>query len=275
MKRYAACTWILGDSPLAEIASRLADMGYDGLELLGDLDRYQPREVKTVLDDYGLDVVSITPADVDLAHPEDKTWQQALDYYLRLLDFAAEFGHPIVGCHGTEARIRAITTYEEEYARYVTAVQRIAVAAQERELRIAIEALNRYETHFLHKADQVMRFIAEVGAPNVGILLDTYHMNIEEPDLAAAVLKAGKRLYLFHVADSNREAVGRGHIDFLNLIRALKAVEYEGPIVVECTAPGPDPFTPVKGAGWKDIVYRYLEESITLLKAYEDVTTPL
>jgi len=105
-----------------------------------------------------------------------------------------------------------------------------------------------------------------------GILLDAYHMNLEEADPPAAILDAGPQLTLFHAADSNRQAVGRGHTDFLALIRALRRVGYAGDVIVECTAAGPDPFTPVKGPGWRDQVRRYAVESLRLLKAYASLT---
>jgi D-psicose/D-tagatose/L-ribulose 3-epimerase len=77
---------------------------------------------------------------------------------------------------------------------------------------------------------------------------------------------------LFHVADSNRQAVGRGHTDFVSLMRALQRVGYLGDVIVECTASGPDPFMPVKGGGWRDEVRRYAAESLRLLKALAAVS---
>jgi len=267
--RYGVCNWIFGDEPLAETAARLAGFGYDGVELKGDLDLYDPVEVKTVLDDYGLAVLSLTPGDVDLPHPDAEVRAKSVDYYLRLLDFAAEVGAPMVGCHGAVRRIRPVTTYEQEYVNYVVGVQRIAERAQELGLRLAIEVLNRYESHLLNTAEEAVRFVEEVGAPNVGLLLDAYHMNIEEAHLGDAIRTAGEHLFLFHAADSNRQAVGRGHTDFLDVMRALKAIQYNGTIIIECTASGPDPFTPVKGPGWRDEVAKYVAESISLLRQLE------
>ncbi len=263
--RYGVCNWIFGDEPLGETAARLAGFGYDGLELKGDLELYDPAEVKAILDDHGLTVLSLTPGDVDLPHPDAEVRAKAVEYYLRLLDFAAEVGAPMVGCHGAVGRIRPATTYEQEYVNYVVGVQRIAERAQELGLRLAIEALNRYESHLLNTAEEAVRFVEEVGAPNVGLLLDAYHMNIEEAHLGDAIRTAGEHLFLFHAADSNRQAVGRGHTDFLDVMRALKAIQYNGAIIIECTASGPDPFTPVKGPGWREEVAGYATESISLL----------
>jgi D-psicose/D-tagatose/L-ribulose 3-epimerase len=269
--KHGVCNWIFGDEPLAETAARLAGFGYDGLELKGDLDLYAPAEVKAILDDRGLAVLSLTPEDVDLPHPDAEVRAKAVDYYLRLLDFAAAVGAPMVGCHGAVGRIRPVTTYEQEYVNFVVGVQRIAEQAQELGLQLAIEVLNRYESHLLNTAEAAVRFVEEVGVPNVGLLLDAYHMNIEEADLAGAIRTAGEHLFLFHAADSNRQAVGGGHTDFLGIMRALKDIEYDDAIIIECTASGPDPFTPVKGQGWREEVASYIEESIRLLRHYEEI----
>jgi sugar phosphate isomerase/epimerase len=270
--KYGVCNWIFGGEPLSETAARLASLGYDGVELAGDLNKYQASEVKAVMGDHGLAVLSITPENVDPAHPDKKVWEEAVDYYLRLLDFAAELGKPIVCCHGAVGRIRAVSTYEEEWAVYVKAVRRIGQRAEGLGLRVAMEVLNRYEAHLLNTAQEAVRFVEEVNCDSVGILLDAYHMNIEEADLRSAIFRARDHLALFHAADSNRQAVGRGHADFLGLMRTLKGIGYDGSVIVECTASGPDPFTPVKGEGWRDEVNRYLAESIRMLRMYEELT---
>jgi D-psicose/D-tagatose/L-ribulose 3-epimerase len=267
--KYGVCNWIFGDEPLGETATRLASFGYDGVELKGDLELHDAAEVKAILNDHGLAVLSLTPEDVDLPHPDAELRAEAVDYYLRLLDFAAEVGAPIVGCHGAVGRIRPVATYEQEYVNYVVGVQRIAERAQELGLRLAIEVLNRYESHLLNTAEAAVRFVEEVEASNVGLLLDAYHMNIEEADLPSAIRTAGEHLFLFHAADSNRQAAGRGHTDFAGVMRALEDIGYNGAIIVECTASGPDPFTPVKGSGWREEVAGYVAESIKRLHELE------
>jgi D-psicose/D-tagatose/L-ribulose 3-epimerase len=269
--RFGACSWIFDDKSLAPTAAFLAEADFDGVELLGNLRSYKPAEVSVLLRDHGLAVLSLTPEDVDLAHPDAAIRSEALDYYLRLLDFSAAVGAPLVSCHGAVGRVRALATYEEEYNHLVAGVQRIASRAAELDLRVAMEALNRYESHLLNTAAQAIGFVNQVGAANVGILLDAYHMNIEEADPAAAVVETGDHLFLFHAADSNRQAVGRGHTGFLALMRALRRIGYHGDIIIECTAAGPDPFTPVKAGGWRDEVRQYAAESLRLLHAYAAV----
>ena len=272
--KYGVCNWIFGAEELASTAIFLAEAGFDGVELEGGLQRYQADEVNDILGDHGLAVLSLTPEDVDLAHPEARVRKEAVDYYLRLLDFAAAVGAPVVSCHGAVGRVRALAGHEEEYQHFVTGVRHIATRAGELSLRLAMEVLNRYESHLVNTAAQAVEFVEEVGAPDVGILLDTYHMNIEEADPAGAILDAGERLFLFHAADSNRQAVGRGHTDFLALTRSLGRAGYTGDVILECTATGPDPFTPVKGEGWLAEVRQFTKESLRLLKDYADLAQP-
>jgi sugar phosphate isomerase/epimerase len=259
--KLGVCTWTFGDLSLAAIAGRLQALGFDGVELMGDLGQYRPAEAARVLRDHGLEVFSLTPENVDLAHPDPAVRAEAIDYFLRLLDFAAEVGRPLVSCHGLVGRVRAIGSEAEEWAVFVEAVRRIAARAQELHLRLVMEVLNRYEAHLLNTAAEAQRFVGEVRAGNVGILLDAYHMNIEEMSPAAALRQAGDRLWLYHVADSNRQGIGRGHTDFSAQLAALDDIGYGGPIILECTAPGPDPFRAIKDADSRTWLEKYLSES--------------
>jgi len=259
--KLGVCTWLFGDLALPEIARRIQALGFDGVELMGDLKNYEPAETARILGDHGLEVLSLTPDNVDLAHPDAGIRSAAIDYYLRLLDFAAALDHPLVSCHGLVGRVRAIASQEEERGLFVSAVRQIADRGQALGLRLVMEVLNRYEAHLLTTAAETLEFVADVGAANLGILLDAYHMNIEEADPAEALRRAGKRLGLYHAADSNRQGIGRGHTDFRAQLSALAEIGYKGPIILECTAPGPDPFTAIKDAESRTWLETYLRES--------------
>ena len=256
-----ACTWMFGDMPLDEIARRLEQLGLDGVELLGDLTLYDPREAGQILGDHGLKVFSLTPENVDLAHPDGTRRAEAVDYYSRLLDFAAALGRPAVSCHGCVGRIRAISSQEEEWDLFVDAVRSVAERAGALGLRVVMEVLNRYEAHLVTNAGQALEFVTQVGAENVEILLDAYHMNIEEASPAGALRMAGDRLGLYHAADSNRQAMGRGHTDFHAQLAALDDIGCTGPIILECTPPGPDPFVAIKDEDSLPWLETFLRES--------------
>jgi sugar phosphate isomerase/epimerase len=252
---------MFGDLSLEEIARRLNLLGFRGVELMGNLERYEPGSVTRILEDCGLSVFSLTPENVDLAHPDADARREAVDYYLRLLDFGAALGGPLVSCHGYVGRVRAISDMPQERALFVEAVGTIAERAQALGLTVVMEVLNRYEAHLLNTGAEALEFVADVGAKNVKILLDAYHMNIEEPDPAAALRLVGERLGLYHVADSNRQGIGRGHTDFGAQLEALAEIGYDGPTILECTAPGPDPFAAIKDEHSLDWLETYLRES--------------
>ena len=265
--KFGACTWIFGDEPLPAKAQRIAAIGLDGVELFGDLS-LNPREARKILADHQLAVLSLTPDNVDLCHPDIKINRPALDYYMRLIDFAAEVGAPLFSCHGQVGRVRAVSSYAEEWNLMVAAVREIASRAAQRNLRVAIELLNRYEAHLLNSAEEGLRFVREVGTANVGLLLDAYHMNIEEGHLPRAMESANGNLFLFHAADSNRQAIGRGHTDFRAIANALRAIRYRGDVIFECVAAGPDPFTPLKGPDSRAQIELFLRESLARMKDY-------
>lgn len=127
------------------------------------------------------------------------------------------------------------------------------------DLRLAMEVLNRYETHLLNTGAEALDFVDQVGMDSVGVLLDAYHIKIEEADPAAALRQVGDRLVLYHAADFNRQGIGRGHTDFSAQLAALADIGYNGPILLECTAPGPAPFSAVKdehSLGWLETFLR-------------------
>jgi sugar phosphate isomerase/epimerase len=256
---------MFGDMPLTEIAQRLAKLGFDGVELMGDLAAYTAVEAGQVLSDHGLQVLSLTPENVDLAHPDPAVRAKAVDYYLQLLDFAAELQYPLVSCHGYVGRIRAISNIQEEWAVFVEAVRQLARRARTLDLKIVMEVLNRYEAHLVNTGAEALDFVTEVGMDNVDVLLDAYHMNIEEASPADALRQVGSRLGLYHVADSNRQAIGRGHTDFGAQLAALDEIDYQGPVIMECTAPGPDPFMAIKDEDSLSWLETYLQESRSYL----------
>jgi sugar phosphate isomerase/epimerase len=259
--KIGACTWIFGDMSLVQIAQRLNAYQFDGVELMGDLEHYDPLEAARILKDHGLTVFSLTPDNVDLAHPDTATRKKAIDYYLRLLDFAAQIDNPLVSCHGFVGRVRPVSTISEELDLLASAVRDIANRAQALDIKLVIEVLNRYEAHLLNTAVEALDFLAVVKSDNLGILLDAYHMNIEEADPIAAIRQAGSHLWLYHAADSNRQGIGRGHTDFGAQLAALEEIGYNGPVILECSAPGPDPFTAIKDHESLNWIEKYLTES--------------
>ena len=123
----------------------------------------------------------------------------------------------------------------------------VAEYAQERNVGIVFEAINRFENNYLNTTQETVAFIRENGLPNTKILLDTFHMNIEDADMSKAILDCGDLLGYVHIADSNRHYAGAGHIDLKEISNALIKINYKGFISAECL-PLPDSDTAL--AGW-------------------------
>ncbi|MFC7704582.1 sugar phosphate isomerase/epimerase family protein [Plastorhodobacter daqingensis] len=264
MRDIGFCSWIFGGEPLAVTAARGARCGLQAVEIHGDLS-LDPVEAGRIFRDAGLGIVSVTPGDADVSHPDAAIREAGLGYYRQLVDWVAALGHDArIGCHGLVQRIRPVSTQTEEDAILAESVARICDWAGGR--MVVFEILNRYESHQVRTVAEGLALLDRVGAPNLFLLPDAYHMNIEEADPAAALRDGGSRIGLYHLADSNRGAVGDGHCDFASQFAALDAIGYDGPMIVEPAAPGPDPFNTDKGAGYRDRLEEMLARSVTRIR---------
>lgn len=137
--------------------------------------------------------------------------------------------------------------HADQYQRAVDAVRRYAEYGRKLDVSMVVEPINRYETNYINTIHDALRFIDAVDLDNLGILADTFHMNIEEVDLAEALRSAGGRIQHVQFTDSNRLAAGRGHIDFRALAAVLRDSGYRGYLSTE-TLPEPDSATAARQA---------------------------
>ena len=115
----------------------------------------------------------------------------------------------------------------------IDAIRRFCAEAAKSNITIGMEVVNRYESNVLNTAAQAVDFCKRVGAPNIKVHLDTYHMHIEEADIEAAIVRTGPMLGYFHIGESNRGYLGAGSLDFDRVFRGLAKAEYKGPITFE------------------------------------------
>ena len=137
----------------------------------------------------------------------------------------------------------------------VKSMKEIIKVAEECGVTYCVEAVNRFETCLINTAKEALAYVDEIDSKNIGVLLDTYHMNIEEDNIGDAIRMVGAdKLKSFHTGDNNRRAPGRGHIDWDDVFKALSDIGYKGRIVSE-------PFIMQGGEVGRDIhVYRDLIE---------------
>ena len=230
------------DAAIAELAPRVKAMGFDLLELgvenPGDWD---PARVAEILATNGLGA-SLCVAmgeDRDLTDPD---LVQATQEYVRYcLDAAATIGATVVAGPLYTPVGKTWQMNDAERAatidRLVEGLKPLADYAGERDVRLAVEPLNRFETSFLNTAEQTMEVVDRVDSPAVGVLLDTFHMNIEEKDQAAAIHRVGDTLVHFHACANDRGAPGADHIAWEAIAAALGEVGYDGAVVIESFTP--------------------------------------
>jgi sugar phosphate isomerase/epimerase len=130
----------------------------------------------------------------------------------------------------------------------VQAMRECARFAAAHHVMLLIEPINRYETNFINSAADGLALLDEIGEPSVELLLDTFHMNIEDVCINGSLEAAGDRLGYVHVADSNRRAPGQGHLDFRSVLHTLAKIGYEGPVTAEIL-PVPDDLKAIRQAG--------------------------
>lgn len=143
----------------------------------------------------------------------------------------------------------------------IEALKNIGRYALDKKIKIAIEPLNRYESNFLNTAKDGVELVLKVNLANVGLNLDTYHMNIEEKNPKLAVLDAGKYLFHLHAPENDRGTPGTGNVDWSGISDSLRKIGFNGFVVMESGSPKVKEVAEL-GAFWRD--YDYSQENMAI-----------
>jgi sugar phosphate isomerase/epimerase len=226
--------------PLEVTLARLRANGYSSLEISGEPEIYDARDVRRLLAEHGLSCwgsVTLMMQGRNLLAADEAVRASSVDYVKRCVTLVAELeGHELTIVPGTVGKIEPDSTPQNEWQWAVASLQEVYEHSQKAGVRLALEPLNRFETYFLNRADQALA-LAEAVGPDCGVCLDAFHMNIEEHDLLAAIRQVGHRLVDFHVADNNRMAPGMGTLDWSAIVATLAQIGYDGALTVEFVAP--------------------------------------
>jgi len=231
-------------SPFTNESTRLfktfKKWGFETVEIpVEDPSHIDPDHVKRELDAHGLVCGSVCacmgPGRDFRGTPEEQ--KTAMDYCRTLIDQMVALDCPsLIGpVYSVVGKADAVEAAQQkqEWALVVQNLKELAAYAASRGKQICIEPLNRFETDFLNTCDQCLKLIKAVGAKNVKAHLDTFHMNIEEKAQGPAIRKAGRLLGHFHACGSDRGTPGNDHIDWKSIKAALKAIKYNGDVVIE------------------------------------------
>ena len=185
-------------------------------------------------------VCAILPPDINPISPEKRVRAQALAHLRQCLETAAEMGAHLLGgpvC----APIGYLPFHrrtDDERAWAVECLQALTPMLDAYAMLLAVEPVNRAETHFLNTCAQARALCEAVGHARVGVTLDTFHANIEEKHIAQAAAALGSRLLHLHLSENDRGLLGSGHVDFAGVLRAVDG--YQGWLMIEGFGYAPD-----------------------------------
>jgi D-psicose/D-tagatose/L-ribulose 3-epimerase len=248
MNALGANTWIwvspLDDASLAELAPRIRAWGFDVIELpIENVGDWDPDRARALLDGLGLGVTTcaVMRSGRDLVADDPAGISAATEYLTAAIDIAARVGARVLSgpTYSSVGRTWRLDPEERSktVSRLVEALKPIAETAAAADVSLAMEPLNRYETSLINTVDQALEVIEGVDSPGLGIAVDTFHMNIEEKDPAAAIRHAGRRLVHVQASGTDRGAPGNDHNDWHGIAAAIAEVGYDGPICIESFTP--------------------------------------
>lgn len=222
--------------PIETTLERLHRLGYDGIEISGEPDRYKVDEVRALLEKYELECwgsVTMMFEGRDLLSPDASIRKSTIAYMKDGIKLAKDLGGKMFCIvPSTVGKVKPLASMTEEWAWAVEGLKEVTAYAADLGIRPGIEPLNRFETYFINRHDQALLLAEEVGN-DLGVVLDAFHINIEEVDPMQAIRNVGDKLVDFHVADNNRRPCGRGKYNWTEVLDTLKSIDYQGHLTAE------------------------------------------
>jgi len=267
MFRYTYNTLVYGHEPIATGIERIARFGYQGVELVGEPADNDADQIAAALKDNGVvasSIISIFTPERDIVSSTPEIRRAAIDYLKGNIDYAAKLGADVVTFTPTACmKISPEVELAQEWEWAVVAAREAARYAADHDVTIAVEPWNRYETYLINRISQAAAFVDEVELPNIGVMADTFHMSVEERDIAEEIRRVGSRLVHVHLADSNRAAPGFGHTDFKPIVQAIADVGYQGWVSYELLPAAGDVWSVLSGGDAPEFLDPYTEAAIT------------
>jgi len=242
--KFGVNTWVwtapLTTSDLERLVPLVAELGFDWIEFpLEEIGSFDAGRAAELVKEYGLGVstcVAMGP-DRDLIHPDPAIRENGAEYIRQAVDVSQAVGSPnLVGpIYSAVGRTWQATSAERaaDLDVLVGTLKELAAYAADHGVKFGIEPLNRFETSFVNLSAQAVEIVDRVDNPACGIMLDTFHMNIEEKSLGDAIRTAGSRMIHLHSCENDRGAPGSGNVAWDEVAQAIKDINYDGPVVIE------------------------------------------
>ena len=255
------------DADFVPLIGKVKDLGFDILEVnAGTVTRMAGPErerLKQAADDAGIELtycIGLTH-DLDVASENDAVRARGVEFLKDMARAVAGMGHKTIGgiIYGSwPGKLAPGVDKRAAVDRSVSSMREAVKVAEDVGVYFNVEVVNRFEQYVMNTAAEAVEYVGRVGSDYCRILLDTFHLNIEEDSIHDAIVTAGARLGHFHIGENNRRAPGRGRIPWQEVCGALKEIHYQGAISME-------PFIVPGGEVGRDIsVYRDLQDGLDL-----------
>lgn len=264
---YWERTW---EADLLSYPQRVSQLGFEILEIkLSTVLAMPERKRKKLKHEAQIQGIELTFCEalspqIDISSPNPAIRKRGIEYLRRGLDVVYKMGGHLLGgiLYGAwNPPVAEGLRKPERLLWSVESMRQVVKTAEDVNVLCAIEPVNRFEQFMLNTCAEALEYIKMVESPNLKILLDTFHMNIEEDNIYEAIISAGEKLAHMHVGEPNRKLPGQGRFPWQELIRALRSIHYSGGIVME-------PFVQARGEIGLDIrVWRNLADGRDLDEA--------
>jgi len=236
--KLATVSWTFGLEELDELFAKVQSIGFSALQFCGDFRRYSPPEVIQTARKYAIEIVGYDPFNCQPPNKESATLENSVAFYRQVIDYAADLKAPVATLQGLSFWTTNQADYESGMQQIIEAVRQLNDYAKTQQVLLTYEACCHYETPLVHTADELLRILHESQADNLKLVLDSFHMNIDEPNPLDSLRKInGERLYSYHVSDSGRGGMGTGHIDFQSQRKVLEEIGFDGLVCFETVIP--------------------------------------
>lgn len=237
--KFSMHNWMRPE-PIEITLERLHRFGYHGIEISGEPERYNTSEVRKLMDKLNLECwggVTIMTEGRDLVHESKSVRRDTIAYMKDCIRMIRELqGTIFCVVPSTVGKVKPMATPKQEWEWLVEGLKEVGDDALENKVTIGIEPLNRFETYLINRHDQALALAAEVDR-DVRVVLDAFHINIEEVDPFAAIRAVGDKLLDFHVADNNRKPAGQGRYDWSQVLATFKDIGYDNFLTAEFVLP--------------------------------------
>ena len=227
-----------------DLIDKIKEMGFNFIEIAVESSALIELNIlKSALQQKGIKAImcGVFGPGRNLSSLEAEDRANAESYIKWMIDAAAELdAGPVIGPMYSavgKARLEDPADRERVWQLAVSGLKAMCKYAAERDVRLAFEPLNRFETDMVNVVEQGLKLIAEVGEPNLGLHIDTFHMHLEEKDSAASIRKAGDHVFHVHACENDRGIPGTGQVNWESIFKALSEIHYQGIVSIESFTP--------------------------------------